>query len=537
MDNEYWEKRALRIKQNQLAISQQYEQELSKRLKPIEHEIEKQITKFLNMYANATGKTTEQAIELIKQSDVKTWTDSLEKWQSMAVSPEYEYLHKRYMDSEYAKSQISRLEALKKQIQVETGTFAVSERDMFQHSLVSAYEDTYYRTTHSVQDQRGAYVANFQSLDTDGIKAISAQRWTSGDFSSRLWKNMVHELPQQLSERLYQAKLLGYSKDRIVREMRGTFSEFKKHELHRLINTEMANITESATLNSYKDQDVEMYEYMATLEVKTCGVCGGLDSKKFPVKDAVAGTNYAPMHPNCRCTTAPWIPEMELLSGERWARNPVTGKGERVERMSYDEWRDKYVDEDTQRSIRFNEKRKKYDKDFDVHVDQLGAHKLPNKEIYAKTMFEGGRNAKLMNTYLSDRTKKTIEPLTDYRLYYELDARLKNEVIGQYTSDNRIIEDNSMHLISRIIGAKEEVKYDSSGNPKVDSKGDEVTERREGVSIDNLLYTLQHGDVSQSAHSDNVMVYKSEYAKVTLNKNSGNIIQVSPQKRKKGHDK
>ena len=42
---------------------------------------------------------------------------------------------------------------------------------------------------------------------------------------------------------------------------------------------------------------------MATLEKRTCEVCGALDGKHFFVNDAKIGINYPPIHPNCRCTT------------------------------------------------------------------------------------------------------------------------------------------------------------------------------------------------------------------------------------------
>ena len=103
----------------------------------------------------------------------------------------------------------------------------------------------------------------------------------------------------------------------------------------RLIRTETNYIHNESSRAAYNAAGVEQYEFMATLSERTCETCGELDGKVFPVKDAVAGTNYPPMHPHCRCTTVEHDPEDvadRIASGE-----PIP------EDMTYLEWKEKQL--------------------------------------------------------------------------------------------------------------------------------------------------------------------------------------------------
>lgn len=68
-----------------------------------------------------------------------------------------------------------------------------------------------------------------------------------------------------------------------------------------------------------------------------------------------------PFHPNCRTTTVPYFGddiERELdAATQRMSRNPVTGKSELIKPMSYQQWYEKYVPDetvDTAQKTRYN---------------------------------------------------------------------------------------------------------------------------------------------------------------------------------------
>ncbi|WP_251897951.1 phage minor head protein [Lactiplantibacillus paraplantarum] len=76
---------------------------------------------------------------------------------------------------------------------------------------------------------------------------------------------------------------------------------------------------------------------MATLESHTCDVCAKLDGQHFAMKDRRVGIDYPLIHARCRCTTVPWIADLPDV-GERWMRDPGTGKGKLIENVTYADW-------------------------------------------------------------------------------------------------------------------------------------------------------------------------------------------------------
>ena len=105
------------------------------------------------------------------------------------------------------------------------------------------------------------------------------------------------------------------------------------YQLHWLVITEMGHVAETATANTYKEEGVGQYQYLATLESHTCDECAHLDEKVFDLKDKVEGLNHPLIHLYCRCTTIPYIKGLPG-SSKRWARDPETNKGIYVKNMT-----------------------------------------------------------------------------------------------------------------------------------------------------------------------------------------------------------
>ena len=73
----------------------------------------------------------------------------------------------------------------------------------------------------------------------------------------------------------------------------------------RLMITEMTRVQTEVQRLSYKNAGIDEYEFIA--EPSACDVCKPLDGKIFKLKDMQGGINAPSMHPNCRCSTAPYV--------------------------------------------------------------------------------------------------------------------------------------------------------------------------------------------------------------------------------------
>ncbi|MEQ7309882.1 minor capsid protein [Lactococcus petauri] len=341
----YWQKRYLKTKQLQLSKAEAYEKEYAKRLKETQKLIEQEIDSWCKKYAKKDGTIDPiDAKKLLKGSELKDFKYSLAEWERMAKQGGFNH----EMDLEYYRSRVSRLQALQLQVTGLMGKQTSGDVKSLEGLLKGSYNDTYYRNIYNSQAVKGKFSSNFAHVDDKKLNAVIHSGWKGSNFSTRLWGNAARTLPKTLSETLFRGIALGYGPDRLTQMARVKLKDFAENQIHRLVTTEAAHIVEQATLDSYKEIGLEKYEYLATLESHTCEVCGKLDGQVIEVSKQDTGTNYPPIHPYCRCTTVPWDKWFEENDIKRWSRNEETGKGESIDDISYNKWKEDVFDKPKQ---------------------------------------------------------------------------------------------------------------------------------------------------------------------------------------------
>lgn len=125
-------------------------------------------------------------------------------------------------------------------------------------------------------------------------------------FSDRIW---MHQdlLRNEIDKSLKQALISGRSMERLARDIRNAFGTSTKNA-QRLMRTEIRRMQTDVAIESYKRNGNEKYEYMA-LGQHLCDICSSMNGKIYNVKDMEVGLNAPPMHPNCMCSTAPYVDE------------------------------------------------------------------------------------------------------------------------------------------------------------------------------------------------------------------------------------
>ena len=220
---------------------------------------------------------------------------------------------------------------------------------------------------------------------------------------------------------------------------------------------------------AYEEMGVKEYVFVAVLDSRTSEICQANDNKKYLYKDREVGVNYPPLHPNCRSTTRGYLGEEAEKQLKRRARNPITGKSELIDNMSYKDWLDKNVKNYGQESIDKSYKKvknKTSDKaQYDKYVKILGKSRVAdtlekwqelkynNVNEYKLTKY----NFKLRNEAIHNPQNiiNNIDIATDKYTKYLFEGdneqglikgRLINDVLG-YNKDNyiefdKLIKDN-----------------------------------------------------------------------------------------------
>ena len=351
----YWKRRFLYEKQQQLQNTAEYETAMRARLKEVEQVLEQEVDYWLKRYAANQEINTKDARKILSTIDTRNWHMTLKEFKAKAKAGGFD----KELDAEYFRSQLSRLENIDEQLTSLLAQYATSETDKMENSLSNQFQQTYMHSIYLTQIEQAKLSSNFATINEYQVKAIVNSPWRGSDFSKRIWKNYTEVLPNELGDALLRGTVLGHSHEQIFKMMRQRLKDVEDYQLHRLVITEMGHVAETATAEAYKEEGVEQYQYLATLESHTCEECAHLDEKVFDLKDKVEGLNYPLIHPYCRCTTMPYIKGLPD-SSERWTRDPETGKGMYVDDMTFNEWKKqieiRHVNEKEQNRINKYEK-------------------------------------------------------------------------------------------------------------------------------------------------------------------------------------
>ena len=101
---------------------------------------------------------------------------------------------------------------------------------------------------------------------------------------------------QALTEDITTMLVQGKNPQTLVKDFAKRFNT-KEYEAYRLLHTESSFIIEQGTLAAYKEDRVEKYQILATLDMRTSDICREQDGKIYDVDKATVGVNYPPLHP------------------------------------------------------------------------------------------------------------------------------------------------------------------------------------------------------------------------------------------------
>lgn len=183
--------------------------------------------------------------------------------------------------------------------------------------------DAYYRTMFDIQRGTG-FQFGFAALPKKAIKETLVAGWKGRNYSKSVWNN-THILAKA-SREIITAGLQSGASIRTMTEQLSDAMDSGKFAAERLIRTETSFFMGQGELESYKEADIEKYQYVATLDDVTSKKCRGLDTDIFLVSEAEVGVNYPPAHPLCRSTTRMVIDGRVEKDLQRRARDPDTGK-------------------------------------------------------------------------------------------------------------------------------------------------------------------------------------------------------------------
>lgn len=443
-NSDYWKRRIGMLEEARNADNTKLAERLQNEIDYALKELDDRISGWYRRLADNNCVSMAQARKLLSAKELKEfyWTvdEYIEKGRENGIRHNWE----KELENASARVHINKFEALKIELRGIAERLGISEENQLKEHLSAQYEDTYYHTAFELQDGFGVY-QNTAKVNQKHLNTVLSKPWTADNktFSDRIWEDkdaLISEVTRQLTRNI----LLGRPRDDSIRAITKRF-ETSKSNAARLVHTESAYISAEAARDTYDYLDVDRFEVDAALDSKTCSICGEMDGKVFETKDYQPGLTANPFHPNCRCTTVPYIDddiqrELEEKTG-RSMRNPETGKTEIVSRMTYKEWKAKYVDNSDKSGII------KADKVISGHLGTPKSYKAnsvidhkTNEKTDVRTFYDAkGLKSKDINTTPHGNPKHHSYGVNGEHVHdYEWDGdKLKSRTTRELTQQER----------------------------------------------------------------------------------------------------
>lgn len=336
----YWQDRFIKEEQRRNKDARAYIKRIEEQYNIALRNIEKDINNWYMRIAKNNNISLLEAKKLLSKKELAEFKWGINEYIKAGETNSISPIWVKELENASARVHISRLEALKIQIQNQIETLYGTRDKEMQDYLIRTYGDTYYHAAYEIQKGIGLG-SSVYSLDTNKINQIIHKPWAvdGKNFSERIWEDK-NKLINTLHNGLTQSFIKGSSPYQIVSDIAKEFN-VRKSVAGRLIMTESAAYAAKAQENCYKDLSIDQYEIVATLDTHTSPICQEMDGKVFNIKEYEVGVTANPFHPNCRTVTAPYF--ADDTKSMRAMRNKE-GKIEYVPAdMKYKEWFNKYL--------------------------------------------------------------------------------------------------------------------------------------------------------------------------------------------------
>ncbi|MGL5712240.1 MAG: minor capsid protein [Paraclostridium sp.] len=136
------------------------------------------------------------------------------------------------------------------------------------------------------------------------------------NFSDSIWKQQ-DKLKADLRDTITQGFIKGQTSSEMATKIAERYG-VAHSRAKTLVQTETNRVFNQAQTKSLLDQGYEEGEISSIGDDRTSKTCRNLDGTIITLKDAMAGVNAPPFHPNCRSIVVPKIEGQEVL--QRWSK-------------------------------------------------------------------------------------------------------------------------------------------------------------------------------------------------------------------------
>ena len=326
-NREYWEKREQQQRELYLKEEEQQQREIEAIYNEMFRWCEDEINRFYGMYADAEGIDITDAKRRVTQADIEAYEALAKAYvENKDFSPQANAEMRLYN----ATMRINRLEMLKARIGVHL-VDGINTLDEYYEKTITD------RTRREIERQAGILGETVTNAEaTARAKEIVNASFFNATYSERIWSH-ADNLKSNISIELQKGLIAGVGSRQMASNLRKQY-DVSARDAHRLMVTELRRVQTDVAMDSYKREDIQRYVFLA-VNPRACPICRALDGKDFLVSEAEPALNAPPMHPNCHCTTAPYVDEDAYEQWLTWLeKGGTTAEWEKMSEAQQKKW-------------------------------------------------------------------------------------------------------------------------------------------------------------------------------------------------------
>lgn len=271
-------------------------------------ELDDEIALFYSRFANNAEMSMAEAVKYLKKTDIDWYATRAKFYCELAAKDFAEGTDKRasiYFSDEAneemlrynATMRINRLEMLKSQMKLRILKAQSKTEETIDMALWKRTYDTF-------QHQAGILGNTVLDDVQPMVETIARASFHGQEFSERIWGKQQTLLQRQLNKAISECLILGKGAAPFSRKL-AKICNASKYQAQRLMNTELARVQCQAEQEAYERCGFTDMVYL--VNPSCCPECRKHDGRHFPTRKMEQGVNAPPLHPNCRCFTAPWL--------------------------------------------------------------------------------------------------------------------------------------------------------------------------------------------------------------------------------------
>ena len=300
---EYWRKREEEALKHYIKDEKQYSKEIENIYRNMLDQCQKEIESYYAKYASKENISLAEAKKRISKHDVKAFERKAARY---VKDKDFSAKANEELRLYNATMRINRLEMLKANIGLELISGS-EEIERFMSKILGK------RTEEELQRQAGILGKTIKN-NAQKAHAIVNGSFHSGTFSDRIWQYQ-DLMREELGALLQTGLIQGKNPRALTKDLKKYFigkdgTGGMRYCMERLMRTELARVQTEAQKQSYLEDDIEEYKFIAN--GGCCPICTALNGKRFKVSKMMPGENAPPVHPHCRCSTAPFFDRKEF---------------------------------------------------------------------------------------------------------------------------------------------------------------------------------------------------------------------------------